>query len=376
MNIPKCQNCGCEMVKNGKTSAGKTRWRCKSCGASRTNQIDNDAKQLKVFLNWLLSKQRQLDMPSEGRTFRNHTAKFWKIWPLPPIVDEIHRVIYVDGIYIARNIVILIACSDEYVLGWYLARSENSKSWAALMSRIAPPLMVVTDGGTGFEKARKHIWPDTEVQRCTFHAFCQVKRYTTSRPNLEAGVELYSLAKRLLSVKEEEQAYLWVAEYLAWCDRWDEFLKERTIIEGKSRLTHERLVKAKRSLDRLVSKGTMFTFLDDLLTIGGPLPSTNNRIEGGVNASLRQLLREHRGLSTIRRVKAVFWWCYMHTECHLGCADILKVMPTDDDIDAIYKKMTVPEQRFDTIPQWGDAIVWSELHNVDSWNDSWRRDWD
>ena len=26
------------------------------------------------------------------------------------------------------------------------------------------------------------------------------------------------------------------------------------------------------------------------------------------------MLRNHRGLSPMRRVKAVFWWCYLHTE--------------------------------------------------------------
>ena len=29
---------------------------------------------------------------------------------------------------------------------------------------------------------------------------------------------------------------------------------------------------------------------------------------------LREMLRMHRGLSTIRRIKAIFWWCYVHTE--------------------------------------------------------------
>ena len=72
---------------------------------------------------------------------------------------------------------------------------------------------------SGFEKARRLVWPETEVQRCTFHAFCQVRRYTTTRPNLEAGVELYALAKRLLDVKEESEAYMWVVEYLQWCER-------------------------------------------------------------------------------------------------------------------------------------------------------------
>jgi len=367
-----CPICHTILVRNGKTSSGKQRWYCKNCKASKTNKIDNSAKRLDLFLRWLLSKQRQIDMPGQGRTFRRNTSEFWSIWPLSNIVDEIHRVIYCDGIYVAINVVVLIAASDDYVLGWYLARSENSKSWAALMSRIAAPDLVVTDGGTGFEKARKRVWPDTEVQRCTFHAFCQVKRYTTSRPNLEAGVELYSLAKELLRIKELEEAHMWTAKYLLWCKKWEEFLSETTITNGHKELTHYRLVKARNSLNSLINKGYLFTYLDDLLTIGGPLPATNNRIEGGINSPLRQVLREHRGMSTLRRVKAIFWWCYMHTECHLSASEILKAMPTDDDIEEIYKAMTYQERNYETIPRWGDAVVWSEFHT----SDPWRHDWD
>ena len=30
--------------------------------------------------------------------------------------------------------------------------------------------------------------------------------------------------------------------------------------------------------------------------------------------TVREMLRNHRGLSELRRIKAVFWWCYMHTK--------------------------------------------------------------
>lgn len=43
-----------------------------------------------------------------------------------------------------------------------------------------------------------------------FHAFCQVKRCTTSRPRLQAGVELYGLAGDLLHLETPHQAELWV----------------------------------------------------------------------------------------------------------------------------------------------------------------------
>lgn len=195
MKSKKCPSCGCDMKRNGKTSAGAQRWRCKACGASATHRIDSSAKLLESFLAWLFSKQRQVDMPGQGRTFRRQTARFWKLWPIPEADGVVHRVIYVDGIYLARNLVVLVACTDSHVVGWHLARSENSRAWRALMARIAPPEVAVSDGGSGFEKARREAWPKTRVQRCTFHAFCQVRRYTTARPNLQAGIELYALAK-------------------------------------------------------------------------------------------------------------------------------------------------------------------------------------
>ena len=37
-----------------------------------------------------------------------------------------------------------------------------------------------------------------------------------------------------------------------------------------------------------------------------------------------------------RRIKAVFWWCYMHSPNPLSNAEILKVMPTNKSISDIY----------------------------------------
>ena len=119
---------------------------------------------------------------------------------MAPACDEVHHVVHVDGIWLGRACVMPTACTADHVVGWHLARSECSASWGALMSRIAPPDVVACDGGSGLEKARRDHWPQTRVQRCAFHAFCQVKRCTTARPNLQAGVELCSIAKELPKV--------------------------------------------------------------------------------------------------------------------------------------------------------------------------------
>jgi len=184
MKTPICPVCAGKQKRNGKTTAGKQRWRCTLCNASKTHKIDSRAKHLKSFLDWLLSRKRLADMPGTGKTFRRNTAEFWKLWPLPQKTGEIYRVVYVDGFYLGRKAVILIARNDDYVLSCYIAKSENKRAWKALLRGIAPPSMVVTDGGSGLASAVKEIWPQTAVQRCLFHVFCQIRRYTTARARL------------------------------------------------------------------------------------------------------------------------------------------------------------------------------------------------
>ena len=368
-----CPVCGSVCIKYGKNTAGTPRWYCKRCKAAFSPKIDNSAKQLKVFLGWLFSKERQKDMPGEGRTFRRKTAKFWSVWPLPPIVEAKREVLFVDGIYLSRHACILICCDRHHVLGWYLCRYEHSGAWIALMSRIAEPELVVSDGGAGFAKALKKIWPHAKHQRCVFHAFCQIKRYTTTQPKTAAGIELYELSKDLLHIDSKDGVDKWVDRFVDWMGKYSLFLSQMTYDElGNSRPKHERLIKAKNSISRLLKDDTMFTYLDETLasTIDN-VPSTTNQIEGGINSRLRAMLREHRGLSIERRIKAVFWWCYMHSPDPLSASEILKIMPTDKSIADIYQKMHDAGKHNASILHWGDAVVWSELHTSSEYPVHW-----
>jgi hypothetical protein len=355
------------MKGHGKTASGARRWQCMSCKATSTHAVDNSAKTPKQFVSWILSKKTQAEMGSSARTFRRSTARFWEIWPVAPVCDEVHHVVHVDGIRLGRRAVILIACTNSHVIGWHLARSEHAQARGALMARIAPPDAVVADGGSGFEKARRAVWPDTRVQRCIFHAFEQVRRQTTTRPKLQAGAEPYRIAEDLLHVGDLNEAAAWLASFSDWCADWEGFLKEKTVIDGKPRFKHERLRKARRGLEKLARQGTLFTYLDENLVKEGPVPATNNRMEGGANRQLRVVLDEHRGLRLDRRIKAAFWWCYMHTERPMPPADILREMPTDSTIAELYRTAAGTSSGDPAIPQWGSAVQWSDLHMSNSY---------
>lgn len=161
------------MTRHGKTSAGRQRWRCTACNVTGLNEIDASAKHLGEFLSWLLSGARQADMPGGGRSFRRRCQHLWEVWPFAPVVDEVHEVVFVDGIHLGRKAVVVIAQTREHVVGWYVARTENSRAWEALMSRIAPPELVVTDGGVG---SRRRVRRSGRIRGCSGARFTRFRR--------------------------------------------------------------------------------------------------------------------------------------------------------------------------------------------------------
>ena len=290
MTTRKCSICGKKMKKNGFTRAGAQRWRCTKCESSKVIKIDTQARWLKAFVAWLLGKLSQSELKVNARTFRDKTMTFWSLWPIIPVCDEIYHIVYMDGIWLSRKCVILIACTDDYVIGCHLARSENSKDWACLMQRITAPDILVCDGGGGIEKARCAIWPCTRVQRCTFHAFCQVKRCTTTRSKTQAEVDLYALAKDLMHIDSLQMSAEWLAAFHRWRNDYEKFLKERGY--GGKRYNHERLRKARKALVVLCNAEILFTYLDESLVEGGAIPSMSNKIEN-LNGRIRRMLMNH-----------------------------------------------------------------------------------
>ena len=266
------------MKRNGRTKAGAQRWRCRSCGASITHRIDSSAKHLKAFLKWLLGKLSISEAATCSKdTFRRRAERFWKMWPLSEYTGEVHDVVFVDGIYVTKKLVVLIACSKDHVLAWHLAESECFAAWAALMLKVPAPMMVVTDGGSGFRKAARVIWPTTRIQRCLVHVSRQIKRKTTLNPQLDAGKELLRLARSLTKVNDADKAAAWLAGYASWCSKWERFLREFTLKDGKKLYTHERLRSARHSLNRLVKDETLFTFVELQESLGKkwPPPTTS-----------------------------------------------------------------------------------------------------
>lgn len=104
---------------------------------------------------------------------------------------------------------------------------------------------------------------------------------------------------------------------------------------------------------------------DWLLSVGqnGCFYSSANK--GGLNSQLRAVLRNHRGLTSVKRVKAVFWWCHAHSGDARTAREKLATMPTDADIDFLFSVYSASPSRDDGGPEWGDRAVWEDLHHRD-----------
>lgn len=242
----------------------------------------------------------------------------WGLWPPVPLVDEVHHVVHVDGIHLHRDAVVLIAVAGGHVIGWHVAKSEKAAAWQCLMARIAPPDVLVCDGGGGVLKAAKATWPDTRIQRCLFHVQANILELTGRRPRLEAGRQLRRVALSLPRVGDAGGAAEWLVSYNRWEQDFASFLDEKSeYADGSVNDMHQRLVKARRMIRRRIREGQLFTFLDEGLASVGPVPPTNNLIESW-NARLRDMLRRHRGLRLVRRLKAICWWCHQCL-CSISC---------------------------------------------------------
>lgn len=326
-----------------------------------------------AFFDFVTGTVHYSDLPGQGRNARRRFAPLWKIWPLMDVVDEVHHVVFVDGIYLSHKLVVLIACTKSHVLGWHVARSENAAAWQALFDRIAAPDVVVCDGGSGIAKAVRGSWSGTRIQRCTFHAFSAVKRHTTTRPRTQAGVDLYGLAKDLLKVDSREKSLTWLSDLTAWNAQYKDFLAEKTkLANGQYVDTHQRLIKAKNSLNTLARQGTLFTFLEpDLIVDDDPIPAMSNLIEGKINSQLRAMLRQHRGMCLDHQIKAVCWWCYLHTENPKSPARLLENAVTDEHIQALFARAAHRGKAQQEINQWGTGVNWTDFHHAVPWKETY-----
>ncbi len=326
---------------------------------------------LEEFLSWLLgpSSQRAADSAGDARALRKRIAWCWRIRPRIAPPDARRHTVMADGTYMGHGWCLIIAIDGQTgeVLDWQWCAHESKAAYLTLFSRLPAPDVLIADGLRGAEAACTQAWPGTRIQRCLVHVQRNTRTDLTSRPRLQAGRELKRLSDGLTSVETAGQAVRWGEALNAWHERWKDFIAERTYARDDpsnpkaSRRrwwwTHEELRRCYRRLERLFREGRLFAYLEPELLKGGPVARTTNRLEGGVNSVVKDVLRNHRGLPEEHMRRACEWVCYMKTA---------HPRPESFIPDALRKgeKATTPEPDDSVAPAYGTGIDWNEFHTT------------
>lgn len=149
---------------------------------------------------------------------------------------------------------------------------------------------IVLDGRQGV----RNLFSDVPVQMCHFHQQQIIQRYLTLRPKLDAGIELKAIANTLTTTTGK----IFTAQFHDWCNKWDSFLKERTVnpITKRWSYTHKRVRSARRSLKNNLPYLFTYQRYPEL-----NIPNTTNSLEGSFS-HLKEKVGIHRGSrETIKR---------------------------------------------------------------------------
>lgn len=153
---------------------------------------------------------------------------------------------------------------------------------------------VTIDGKRGVAKAFGTI----PVQMCHFHQVAIIKRYLTSRPKLEASIELLKICRRIPTTTQTR----FTDALSQWHDKHKAFLNEKTLNPTTLKYvsTHAKVVAAYRSLSTNLPYLFTYKNLKDFR-----MPNTTNALDGGVFSQLKKLIKLHQGLAKKRKVKLI-----------------------------------------------------------------------
>lgn len=302
------------MQRWGRTAAGAIRFRCQKCRQSRTHtRPDNQRRtRQRLLVQWLIGSDRQTTIARRyditTRTIRRWLSSVGETHTPPLTITDPIIVLVVDATTIVRHqrvVLIAYASDHDQPVDWSFASRESFWSWygffVSLKARGVVPQFIVSDGQKGLLAAAQIVWPSIRRQRCIAHIIRQGLAWLTRSPKTHAGQELRRLVCALSSVHIEDHRHEWEQHYAKWRQQFDIFLKERTRHPTDPRrwwYTHRKL----RAVRSLVSNA-----LPDLFTyIAHPLvPRTTNHVEGGINAPLKELFRNHRGIVAERKTALV-----------------------------------------------------------------------
>lgn len=260
------------------------------------NRLNNS----EIWEDYVKGKQTYLQLAEKYRcSVRTIQRRIDSIKVIKIAKEPKQIIVLMDTTYWGRNFGVMLfkdAITKENLLKYYIKNETNAlyiQGINELKANGFNILAIVCDGRKGLIQSFGNI----PVQMCQFHQSAIIRRYLTKKPKLEAAQELMEVVD--LMKKTDKESF--VGALQLWFEKWENFLNERTINPDskKSFYTHKRLRSAYRSL--ISNLPCLFTWYDNIEL---KIPNTTNAIDGHF-ADLKNKLRNHNGLSLIRKKKFI-----------------------------------------------------------------------
>lgn len=220
----------------------------------------------------------------------------------------------IDGTYFKNNFCVLHYFDNnlDHLQYFRIVERENYYDYLTdleFLKQLGLTVISITsDGQKGLIKAMRDVYPNVIHQRCVIHIQRMSLAYLTRFPKTEAGIELRFLARMLHTIKSYSDKDLWIECFDNWCEKYNEFLKEKSeSISGRRWYTHK-LLRRTRSLIKNALPD-MFHYLDN-----PEIPKSTNGLETRFSF-LKNSLKIHRGLSKKNRKNFIVWYNYFRYDC-------------------------------------------------------------
>jgi len=328
----KCKMCGNPLVKNGKTQTGKQRYKCKACNTSKVAKKENTTKrnELKLFIKWLIDSTKISDKISLSRsTFFRKISWCWNIVPQILLSEKASKYIFVDATYIHRNLCLLIVRNSQFVLNFSWAESENFEDYYELLKPLKEPAFVICDGDSSITKAVGRLWKNAEIQRCLVHITRSAERKLGKRSPCRINHLFRHHIKKLHSINTIKKSQNWLNRFDELYEEHKEFIEQKTpVVDPETGevlrfyRTHKNVFSVCNMVKNLIQKNRLFLYLEN------DIPNNSNRLEGGINSPLKNLLRCHRGLP-LEHQKRMFEW-YLLSRSATTVEEFIRTLNLDE----------------------------------------------
>jgi hypothetical protein len=321
----RCKTCNRYLIRYGKTSSGKQRYRCPHCHTSRIyKRIDTQKQVYELFKQYVLfgltyevlSYQSKISIKTLHTAFTTYLANNPPQEPSPSSsyssFFEPH-VLLIDGLWFNRFFVLMVyrESGNLKILRISTDRKELKRTIVRDLQIIKEKGYIfsgiTTDGGKPIRGSLQKVYPRHPHQVCLAHMHRAVISNIGQHPQELHILSLKQIADLVWHINTKQQKEVWSLLVECWMQRHKQYLNEkRTDDTGRSWYIHAKVRKACRLLDAI--------YFQSLVFLDYPfLPKTTNEIEAQFGHLGKRWLA-HRGMRQERWELFMKWFVYFYNQ--------------------------------------------------------------